>query len=83
MILKKSMLQVNTVISFDVITRLITLLTVTFAALTFQIPLRPAQVFVCLPLICLVVETLVWRLIFYQSMQVAEIRITVGRIEVN
>jgi hypothetical protein len=81
-VLNKSLLQVNTVISFDVTTRLIIVLIVIFASLVFKIPLRPAQMFTAIPLIYLVVKTLVWRCIFYQSMVTAEVRVTAGRIEV-
>lgn len=77
------MLRVNTCISFDVMTRLVIFLTMIFASLVFHIPLLPARVFTILPLICLVVENVVWRLIFYQSMLIAEVRITAMRIQVK
>lgn len=81
-VLKSSMLRINLVISYDVMSRLVLLVTMVVASQALNIPLQPAVVFPSIPLIYLIVETVVRRLIF-ASMFISETRVTLQRLEVK
>ena len=81
-ILTATLMEANTVVSYDLTSRIAITLIVVFVSVVYKLPLRPAQLFVMVPFIFIIVETLIWRCIYYHSMFIAQVRVTAKRIEV-
>lgn len=82
-IMKTNMLAVNIAMSDIVYYKLYILLVVAFTTMVFKSPLLSSTIFTCLPLMGMLVEGFIWRMVLYQSQVTSELLVTCHRLAVN
>lgn len=82
-ILKSSLLAVNIAMSYDVYYKLYVILVVIFSTLIFKLPIRSSSIFTSLPLMGILIEGFIWRMVLYQGKVTQELLVTCARLAVN